>query len=891
MKNRIELHAKTKYSIDHESTIDIKELILKCASNGEKGVAIVDKDSVLGFLKAEKILKELNIKNFKLVYGIEVNVFIEKLTYKAVILLKKRNGLSTLYRMLSPYFTNNKLLLEDLMLSKKNFIIGLIYEQDNYNSNILQYFNYVEVDDKVSEEVIANLKRKTLVVYSNRINALSKDEELSKKVLYNKLHIKEKIDTRIYKSTQEILKQVKDMEIVIDNPNKIFNMIENFNLLENNIYLPVDDNSYIDLLVNTKLNEKYNNDIPLKVKKRIDEELKLIKEHNYEGFINLYKKIIDKCKEEQEEYVICDYINYLYIAYLLGITHFDPIKHNLNYELFFINHPKITIKISPEFVKKLNIFIKEELNVNMIRCKGLMRLNSSNVKNIISDYKKKYNIKISTPDKLLINKYLMNYPINNWALTPKNFILPVGVNIFDLSPRELIKEDDSYHRVTNIDYKDIEENFITLELISTDKLMHLMELKDITKDKIINCNYKDSNIIKNEAFQDYLEAYQKDILLDDLYEDCLNSKIDLIEIFNIINEIKHEKNISNKTKKILTKNNIVINDKNANFICRGILNERTRLEYELLYFKKYYPLEYYYVLLKDCPFNDIIDIIKNGYEEVKNRIKDYSKYRYEYKYLKLVAKLYESNINFSIEEREIVEDYCFELDKENKKIILITNKTNNEIYKYLSNNLSIIGTRPINGKMPYMSKIIAKLIRINKDVILFGLDGKTNFYLEYLLSEITRIDRKAIRQYLNPCSCYKDSILTIDEERYINGIRYLLYHNLTIKDYHNVKDIIIDDANMMIDKLIYMIEESESKVIIIDRVESIEGNISNTLERIKEIAKLKKLNVILFTNLKKEYEESNKKDISSFENNELLDKYVDYINILDDKELYHIKEK
>ena len=119
----------------------------------------------------------------------------------------------------------------------------------------------------------------------------------------------------------------------------------------------------------------------------------------------------------------------------------------------------------------------------------------------------------------------------------------------------------------------------------------------------------------------------------------------------------------------------------------------------------------------------------------------------------------------------------------------------------------------------------------------------------------------------------------------------MLYHNLTIKDYHNVKDIIIDDANMMIDKLIYMIEESESKVIIIDRVESIEGNISNTLERIKEIAKLKKLNIILFTNLKKEYEESNKKDISSFENNELLDIYVDYINILDGKELYHIKEK
>ena len=88
MKNRVELHAKTKYSIDHESTLDIKDLILKCASNGEKGVAIVDNGSVLGFYKAEKILKELNIKDFKLIYGVEVNVFFGKMNYKAVILLK-----------------------------------------------------------------------------------------------------------------------------------------------------------------------------------------------------------------------------------------------------------------------------------------------------------------------------------------------------------------------------------------------------------------------------------------------------------------------------------------------------------------------------------------------------------------------------------------------------------------------------------------------------------------------------------------------------------------------------------------------------------------------------------------------------------------------------------
>ena len=188
MKNRVELHAKTKYSIDHESTLDIKDLILKCASNGEKGVAIVDNGSVLGFYKAEKILKELNIKDFKLIYGVEVNVFFGKMNYKAVILLKKRKGLSALYRMLSPYCTTNRLSLEDLLVYKEDFLIGLIYEKNNFNIDLLQYFNYVEVDSNVPSKVISELKRKTLVIYSNRINSLSKEEDLSKKVIYNKLH-------------------------------------------------------------------------------------------------------------------------------------------------------------------------------------------------------------------------------------------------------------------------------------------------------------------------------------------------------------------------------------------------------------------------------------------------------------------------------------------------------------------------------------------------------------------------------------------------------------------------------------------------------------------------------------------------------------------------------
>ena len=221
MKNRIELHAKTKYSMDHESTVDIKDLILKCSSNGEKGVAIVDSGTILSFYKAEKILKELNLKDFKLIYGVEVNVDLNNNKYKAVILLKRRKGLSVLYRLLSPYFTTNELLLNELMQNREDFLIGLIYDENNYNPLVLQFFNYIEVDNKVSKEVISTLKKDNLVVYSNRINALSKDEEFCKKISHTKGDQLQIINLEHMKLTREIAN-------VIENYNEMANKMNEY---------------------------------------------------------------------------------------------------------------------------------------------------------------------------------------------------------------------------------------------------------------------------------------------------------------------------------------------------------------------------------------------------------------------------------------------------------------------------------------------------------------------------------------------------------------------------------------------------------------------------------------------------------------------------------------
>ena len=889
---RIELHAKTKYSMDHESTIDIKNLILKCIENNENGVAIVDTDSVVSFAKAEKILKGLNIKNFKLVYGVELKVSYHDTKYQVVVLLKNKKGVSKLFRLLSPYWINKSIPLTELIDNKKDFVIGLVYNQNNYDSEILPNFDYIEVDKNISRETIEELKKKIIVIYSNKINALSSEETLSKKILYDKLNLKTKIENRPYQNTEEVLKEINDKEIVIDNPNKIFNMIENFELIDDLIYLPNNNDFAIDLLVYINLNKKYGNNIHPNIIKRVREELKLIHEYNYDGIISIYKAITDKCKEAKEEYIICDYINYLYIAYILEITHFDSLKLNLNYDIFFSHHPNISIKLSKYFSKEILRYIKNDLHINTIRCKSLTRLNGINLERTFDNYENKNNIKFSLDEKVKISKYLDNYPINNNAITSKEIILPPDFNIYELTPREIININNTYNRYTNIDYKDIVDKFITIEIISNDNLTKLKELKDLTGNRIINCSYKDNNIITKEDFKNYLNIYDNNVILDDLYEDLINSDIELPEVFNIINEIRKEKTISKKTKDILIKNNLKLKKyHNITFISRGILNERVRLVYELLYFKEYYPLEYYYIILKDSPCNNLIEIIYKGYDEIINKLKDYNEYQYEYNYLSIVKELYNRGINFTIEEKIISEDFYFKLNKELSQIILVINKVNDQINKYLSSDISLVGTRPSNGKMPYLSKVIYKLLNEKQNITLFALgNSSTNYYLEYLLNTITGIERKSLRQYLNPCSNNINELLSLNEDKYLDGIKYLLTHNLTIKDYHSINDTIIYNANTLLEKVIYMINNINNEIIIIDSFESISNNIEFILKELKKISKQKNIKVIIFTNLKREWEVTEKNNLSSFGNCQLIDKYIDYISILDKEEIYIIKE-
>ncbi len=290
--------------------------------------------------------------------------------------------------------------------------------------------------------------------------------------------------------------------------------------------------------------------------------------------------------------------------------------------------------------------------------------------------------------------------------------------------------------------------------------------------------------------------------------------------------------------------------------------------------------------------NNIIDQLKLLKENKDNKeVEKYIKYIMEDNispYLKYFINKY----YFGLDVEEVKPSGKYKNAKLYKICFLDEEKMNeNNVYTddYMQNNISIIGTRPANGKMEYMSKIICGLLDDNKNVFLIGLGGKTNYYEQYLLNEITKININVLKSYLNPCSRLKKETLDINKEKYIKGLEYLLNHDLVIEDFHSINDYIIDGANTLLKKIIYMINMIKSDVVIIDNIENIDENIQKTLKTLNNVSNKTSTKFVVFTNLKKEYEENFRKELLSFENSKVLDKYADDIIILEKGKIYIIK--
>ncbi len=686
---RIELHCKTKYSYDKDSTIDIESVLWNAKENGEKGIVFVDKDSIMAFPKIEQIYNNLckqdkEFKIFKVGYGVQLTSIIEDNEYEVIILVKNIKGLFDIYKIISLYLNEYEKKIPIIELTNMdNLLLGIMLNEESIKLD-LSIFDYIEIN---SDFDISSIKDKNKIVYSNIPNSLFESELQAKKVLYYHQHIDKTPECRLYKDTERILKEYNNKEIVITNSNNIFDNLDSIVINDEKFHAThIDNFDEFANLVRSSLKRKFNNPTE-KIITRLNEELNLIKELDYTYYYELLMIITNYCKNNNEYYQLNGYINNSLVAYVLNLTEIEPF--NLPYELFFSEIPNLDIKISPKFYyKKLFPYLINKFGNSVIKCNYGFKLSKLNIPRIIKHYEINTKKEFTSKEKDYIVDVLNDIPLYKKEYSNNSFyLIPDNNDVFNFSPYEFKNEYNDYTSYrfmgTHYDYHDLENNLIRLQFTLNDDIENITNLINKTNFKVNFCNDKKVyNLFRNtEEFKckfkilskstgtlniryfddfelenklvnisniwldDLIKIFMNNnhgIINDDLYNDLKRRGLDEKDIFSVINSLRD-------SKKILVSKAFILN--------------KIRVSYMQMYYKLYYPKEYYEVLLSNIMYQYINDkVYKYDIKAIKDRYYDLDIFnkmvlsmeeREELSLLEILIEMYERNIKFEIKNNKI----------------------------------------------------------------------------------------------------------------------------------------------------------------------------------------------------------------------------------------------
>ena len=311
---------------------------------------------------------------------------------------------------------------------------------------------------------------------------------------------------------------------------------------------------------------------------------------------------------------------------------------------------------------------------------------------MLKHYENKTKYILDSIDKDYISSVLENMPLYQENLSHSFYIIPKDKDILDFTPYEIqntfVKDN---FKGTHFDYHDLLNNLIRIQFILDDDIEHITKLISKTEKKIEFCNDKNVfNLFRNtEEFNcqfeilhfktgvlniqnfGYTEIENKlknitniwlddlvevlinqthGIIKDDLYNNLKKRGLDDVAIFNVINCLKD-------SKKIL--------------VSKGFLLNKIRISYMQMYYKLYYPKEYYETLLENLDKKYIDDeVFGYSIEDIKNRYYELNERCHlaltleedeELELLKILIEMYERNIKYSINGKKIIiKQICYE---------------------------------------------------------------------------------------------------------------------------------------------------------------------------------------------------------------------------------------
>lgn len=671
---RIEFKTFTKMS--KNSIIDYQDLINYARKLGQRYIAITDYNSIQIFPMVSKYLEENNITDFKVIYGTGVTMLVNGLLIPVTILVRNQNGLKNLYKIITKIKTTNVKKFNKEVITRKeleNLKDGLLYGIDVISmydiydnltdeqiaSDLIRY-DFIEVrslkdyQDYIKQIINIADDIKKIVIATGDVHYLRKEDKKDYQILFS-LEGDEYLRTT--KEMKEEFKFLKDNElidkIVIKNPNKLANLIQDIEVISKERYLPRIVNSK-DILLNMvyqKAYELYGKPLPELIQKRLAEELygkNGIVTLHYESIFLIYQKLVEYSNSLGYPVCVRGIISSSFVAYLMGITGVNPLvshyycpdcqkiilmeddccvdlpkkkcpkcqkimqKDGFNIKYIPLGNKlgniSIDINFAIEIEKDLEKYLKDTFGSNKVYKLGVAVLNNEeDASNIVDKIWQKDNRKLTLDDK----KRLASNILGSKKFTeihPSGFlIVPDYTSVYNITPitySRYNKED----KLIYLDYHYL-KNVLIINLLYHNSVSILKKLENATNQKSedIALDDKETMVLIRSGNTDGILEIDTDMAREIIKKVKPEKFNDLIKIIGITHSVKTWDN------DIAFKDMISCREDISNYLAKVGIEETKSLEVMELVSKGKVTNNCKWNLLKE-------DLLNNGVKEwfIKN---------------------------------------------------------------------------------------------------------------------------------------------------------------------------------------------------------------------------------------------------------------------------------
>ena len=566
IKERVEIGCYTKMS-EMKGISSVKEYIDEAKKRGWKAIGISDINSVQAFVEAQEYLERDEENQLKIIYGVKAR-FIDDENLNEInniiILVKEQKGLKNLYTILSNAFSNKpegENLIYRSQLDK--YRDGLLYgtfglngevykklyykEQNEQLDEKIKYYDFIQIepiynakkrdrrphiigvriiDETIKlQEINKNLielgeKNNVLVVASSNSLFVNKEDSICNEILNHSKGILdcEYDNERYLHTTEEMLEKFNYLDnekvekIVIDNTNNLADMCEEINpisRIESEERYPEIENSkeIIKDECYKNVHNIYGKELPKEVKERLELELNSIIENGFETIYLIANDCVKKSNELGYPVGARGCVGNSFVAFLLGITDYNPIDYDLPFEIFsgknYDKEPDIALNFSREICEEIHEYIKGKYGRdNVIYCGTVGTIAEKTAAQMVENYSDDLEFSIDEKRKKEIIEKIVGIKRTTGVHPGGIFIIPKNKDINEFTPIYHYKFNNKSLIKTHMDYHLIRKNGLYIfDVLSNDTQTILHRLKLLT-----NVDYKEIDLNDKETLAIFLNA-------------------------------------------------------------------------------------------------------------------------------------------------------------------------------------------------------------------------------------------------------------------------------------------------------------------------------------------------------------------------------------------------